>query len=94
MAHSPVAAANHLAAERFDVVLIDLDMPIKTGRELALEIRRSGGPNATATLVAVSASTEVQDVGSQWPFDAYLAKPVGIRGLRQLLKTLPPRANP
>lgn len=91
MANSPVAAANHLAAERFDVVLIDLDMPVKTGRELALEIRRSSGPNATATLVAVSASTEVQDVGSQWPFDAYLAKPVGIRGLRQLLQTLPPR---
>lgn len=94
MANSPVAAANHLAAERFDAVLIDLDMPIKTGRELALEIRRSSGPNATSTLVAVSASTEVQDVGSQWPFDAYLAKPVGIRGLRQLLKTLPPRATP
>lgn len=93
-ANSPVAAINHLAAERFDVVLIDLDMPIKTGHELALEIRRSGGPNAASTLVAVSASTEVQDVGSRWPFDAYLAKPVGIRALRQLLQTLPSRNAP
>jgi signal transduction histidine kinase len=92
-AHSPAAAANHLAAERFDVVLIDLDMPVKTGQELAHEIRRSGGPNAASTLVAVSASHEVHDVGSQWPFDAYLAKPVGVRGLRQLLQTFPSAAG-
>jgi signal transduction histidine kinase len=92
MANSPAAAVNHLAADRFDVVLIDLDMPVKTGQELAQEIRRSQGPNAKSTLVAVSASLEVQEIGSRWPFDAYLAKPVGIRALRQLIQASRPQA--
>ena len=54
-AGSAPQASNNLAVSQYDVVLVDLDMPVKNGRELASEIRRSDGPNSGTCLVAISA---------------------------------------
>jgi two-component system, sensor histidine kinase LadS len=71
----PAIGANLLAANAYDVVLIDLDMPIKPGRELASETRRGGGINANAWLIAFSAAAHgLED--TLWPFNAFLSKPV------------------
>ena len=43
---SAAVAANLLASRPYDAALIDLEMPIKGGAELAAETRRGKGPNA------------------------------------------------
>jgi CheY-like chemotaxis protein/two-component sensor histidine kinase len=81
-APNAAVAANMLAAKRYDVVLVDLDMPIKRGEDLALETRRGGGCNSRTPLIAISASGEPVPGGARMgPFNAYLPKPIGQQGL-------------
>jgi signal transduction histidine kinase/CheY-like chemotaxis protein len=85
-AASAAIAANLLAARSYDVVLIDLDMPVKRGEELASETRRAKGPNSDTRLVAISAA-ENRETGSAWPFNAFLQKPIDRWTLRQAVET-------
>lgn len=78
------SASNLLAARHYSAVLIDLQMPVKTGDELARDIRRIDGPNRTARLIAMTAADD-GEVGRHWPFDAYLHKPVSARMLTRAL---------
>jgi CheY-like chemotaxis protein len=47
--------AARLAA--FDIVLMDLHMPVMTGLEAARAIRAGGGPNADVPIIALTATT-------------------------------------
>jgi signal transduction histidine kinase len=80
-ADGAVAGLNHAAATRYDVILIDLQMPERSGRELAADIRRLPGPNQKGRLVAISAS-EVNEVASV--FDGFELKPIGAPTFRKL----------
>lgn len=80
VADGVAVAANLLAVRRYETVLIDLNMPVKSGQELASEVRRGQGPNANARLLAMSAG-DLQGVGHAWPFDGFLSKPVDLRRL-------------
>ncbi len=84
-ASSPGIAANMLAAQKYDVALFDLDMPVKNGHELASEIRRANGLNSETLILAVSAA-EAAHVGDAWPFDGFLAKPVNRRTLSSAIE--------
>jgi two-component system, sensor histidine kinase len=81
MADGAVAGLNHAAATRYDMVLIDLQMPGRSGRELAADIRRLPGPNQNGRLVAISASGGHAD---NTVFDAFELKPLGAPTLRKL----------
>jgi two-component system, sensor histidine kinase len=80
MADCASTAANLLAANPYDTVLIDLDMPIKSGQQLASEVRRGTGPNRGARLLAMSAA-DLNGMGSAWPFDGFVAKPITLQTL-------------
>lgn len=80
-ADGAVAGLNHAAATRYDMVLIDLQMPERSGRELAADIRRLPGPNQKGRLVAISASG-VNEVASV--FDGFELKPIGAPTFRKL----------
>ncbi len=83
-ASNAAVAANMLAAKRYDVVLIDLDMPIKRGEDLALETRRGGGCNNRTPLIAISAAGDrMLGDARMAPFQAYLCKPIGQRALKE-----------
>lgn len=83
-APNAAVAANMLAAKRYDVVLIDLDMPVKRGEDLALETRRGGGCNSRTPLIAISASGDRAPGDARMaPFQAYLCKPIGQRALKE-----------
>jgi two-component system, sensor histidine kinase LadS len=82
----PAVGANLLAADRYDVVLIDLDMPVKPGRELASETRRGGGPNSATWIIAFSAASNGPR-GDSWPFDAFLAKPLSRHSLTAAIES-------
>jgi two-component system, sensor histidine kinase len=87
-ADGAVAGLNHAAATRYDMVLIDLQMPERSGRELAADIRRLPGPNQKGRLVAISAAG-VSEVASV--FDGFELKPIGAATFRKLFAaSLPP----
>jgi signal transduction histidine kinase len=73
-----------IASTRFDVALIDLEMPETDGLALATEIREGGGPNTSAMLILISAA-ENQATGQGWPFDGFLQKPIDGQALARLI---------
>lgn len=82
-APNAAVAANMLAAKRYDVALIDLDLPVKRGEDLALETRRGGGCNSRTPMIAISASGYPGSGAVRMaPFQAYLGKPIGQRALK------------
>jgi CheY-like chemotaxis protein len=90
-ADGAVAGLNHAAATRYDMVLIDLQMPERSGRELAADIRRLPGPNQKGRLVAISAAG-VNEVASV--FDGFELKPIGAPTFRKLFAASLPPGSP
>ncbi len=76
-------ALEHLGAERFDVVLMDIHMPDMTGIEVVGRLRASLGEERNTPVIALTA-----DVLSRAPqeyaalgFDDFVAKPILVSGL-------------
>ena len=90
-AESAPLASNVLAISKYDVVLIDLDMPVKNGFELASEIRRSAGPNSETCLVAISAGDPnaqgLEMPEAMWPFDSFEQKPIDARTMKRIVES-------
>ncbi len=86
-APSAAMALNLLAAHAYGAVLIDLDMPHKTGAQMATEVRASG-VNAGARLVAMTAGHGASDAELR-VFDSVLEKPVGREQLASLMQVQP-----
>lgn len=82
-------ALDLIERERFDVVLMDVDMPVMNGLEAARELRRRMPREQAPRLVAVTANALPRDraVCLEAGYDDYLAKPLRIEQLAgQLLK--------
>jgi len=82
-ATSTAVAANLLASRAYDAALVDIEMPVKGGAELADETRRGKGPNAGTRFIGMSAG-EVSDA-VLLRFDACLTKPIDHGALRRAL---------
>ena len=86
-APSAAAGANFLAARRYGAALLDVEMPLKSGAELAAETRRGNGPNRGSRLIAMSAAERAEEWSQ---FDACLTKPIDRAALRQVLLGVTP----
>jgi len=84
-ASTTVAAANLLAARRYHAVLLDIQMPGKSGADIAMETRGGQGPNRKTRLLGMSAA-EVTAQYRDGPFDACLAKPIDRNALLTALR--------
>lgn len=84
-ADSAGVALSLVAAEKYDAILIDLDMPFMTGEQLAQRIRSDESRNCSSKLIAISAATRVREIGSAAPFDGFLRKPFGASALQYTL---------
>ena len=73
-----VEALERLGGERFDVILMDLNMPRMGGLEAAERLRRSAGPNRDTPIIALTASVTPGDVAlcRCAGMDAFVMKPV------------------
>lgn len=91
-ASSIAVAINLLATRRYDTVLLDVQMPIKSGAELAADLRRSNGRNRTSRLIGMSAAEMTDAVKKE--FDTCLAKPIESFALRQALLVAIPSSRP
>ncbi|MEO6744507.1 MAG: hybrid sensor histidine kinase/response regulator [Caldimonas sp.] len=75
VAQSVATAANLLGARPYDLVFLDLDMPLKSGYDLAGETRRGNGPNKNARIVSISGA-HVPKERHGAPFNGHLTKPI------------------
>jgi signal transduction histidine kinase/CheY-like chemotaxis protein len=89
------AALRIVQAERFDLVLMDMQMPVMDGIEATRRIRALGGWQATIPIVALTANASDSDrercraVG----MDAFESKPVSMARLGALIAEWGPRAE-
>lgn len=77
-------AANLLGAHAYDIVFLDLDMPVKSGYDLAAETRRGDGPNRGSRIMSISAA-DVPDDRRGWPFDGHLTKPITMQAIQRAI---------
>lgn len=83
LGHRPTEARNGMEAvataaiHEFDVILMDVSMPVMDGREATVQIR-AGGLSATAAIIGVTAFSETERLADLHAagMDAVLTKPV------------------
>lgn len=77
-AENGAQALERLAAERFDLVLMDVHMPVMDGKEAVARIRASGAPWNNTPVIALTADAMQGDREKYLAMgmDAYVAKPI------------------
>lgn len=82
-----LAAMNEVAAHRFDIALVDLDLPGMDGLTLAQHLR---GQSPTMAMIAVTARADgdAEHDAQAAGFDAFLRKPLTGEGLANALRSL------
>ncbi|MCC7267389.1 MAG: response regulator [Caulobacteraceae bacterium] len=87
MAENGQVALEIAAAQAFDLVLMDVNMPVLDGLSAVRRLRQSPGPNHNAPMVMLSASARAEDhqAGFDAGADAYLNKPIDFAALGSLL---------
>lgn len=75
------------AGQRFDLIIMDVNMPVMDGLTATRGIRAGGGANAETPIVVLSASarTEDHEAGLEAGADAYLNKPIDFAALARVM---------
>jgi CheY-like chemotaxis protein len=78
MAVNGVEAVQAAEQERFDAILMDMQMPVLGGVEASLAIRQGDGPNASAPIIALTANAlgHHRDAWEAVDAFAFLTKPI------------------
>lgn len=77
-AENGVEALERLAADQFDIVLMDLHMPVMDGLTATRKIRASGADWAAVPVIAITAAASEEDRRACYAagFNDFLPKPV------------------
>ena len=78
------SAANLLGARPYGTVLLDLEMPVKSGRDVAIDVRRGDGPNKRSRIISISAA-DMPENQCGWPFDSHLTKPISMQAIQRAI---------
>lgn len=87
VAENGLLGVERARAEAFDLILMDMQMPVMDGIEAARQIRSTPGPSCTTPIVALTANASEDDrrtclaVG----MSGFQAKPIGIAVLHRLI---------
>ena len=93
MGHKVIGAMNGLESleqvkkQRFDIIFMDINMPIMGGIEAVQKIRSGGGLNSKTYIVGLTAhgSDEFGVEAEQAGMDCYFTKPIRLVTLRQII---------
>jgi signal transduction histidine kinase/DNA-binding response OmpR family regulator len=93
MAIDGAEAIGLAALARYDLILMDLQMPVMDGLEATRALRAGGGPNHATRIIGLTAATgpEFEAKCRAAGMDGYVTKPVTRRTLADLL--MPPAAH-
>jgi signal transduction histidine kinase/CheY-like chemotaxis protein len=96
LAEDGASALLALERQRFDVVLMDLQMPGMDGFETTRRIRAMPTPAADVAIIALTASVLPDQVEAtrRAGMDGHLGKPLDRKALLDLMRALPPRKTP
>ena len=88
-------AVNAVQKRRFDLVLMDVQMPVLDGAAATVEIRALEGPASTVPIVAITANALRGDMESYIAagMNGYVSKPIRIDALREAMEAAVPRAE-
>ncbi len=80
-------ALDMAAGQAFDLIIMDVNMPVMDGLTATRGIRSGGGVNADTPVVVLSASARIEDheAGLEAGADAYLNKPIDFAALAQVM---------
>lgn len=80
-----VAGRDRALAERFDLVILDIQLPGLDGNDVCRELRRGG---VSGPIIALTSSAMPDQVrrGTANGFDAYLTKPISPAALRSAIR--------
>ena len=86
------AAGEARASDRFDLVLLDIQLPKKDGLEVCRSLRARG---LRMPIVALSASVLPEEIARTKAagFDLFLSKPISPRDLREAVRRLGPTTH-
>jgi CheY-like chemotaxis protein len=81
------AAGERRAAERFDLILLDIQLPKKSGLDVCRSLRERG---LRTPIVALSASVLPEEIArtTSAGFDLFLSKPISPRDLRAAVRRM------
>jgi signal transduction histidine kinase/DNA-binding response OmpR family regulator len=90
------AAVEAVLAEDFDVVLMDVRMPVMNGMDATRRIRASSGPRSQVRIMAVTAQAFAEQLAmcQQAGMDGHLSKPFTMPMLLAALQSAPAKADP
>jgi predicted ATPase/signal transduction histidine kinase/CheY-like chemotaxis protein len=91
VAENGAVALRMLENEPFDLVLMDVYMPVMDGHATAREIRRreqASGSHVPIIAVTASATTEIVEACAAAGMDHFLSKPLRLEALRSLLQPI------
>jgi len=77
------AALDAAAAQSFDIILMDMSMPVMGGFEATRRLRQSDGPNAHTPVIALTANTSKAEIAQcqRAGMDGHVAKPFTLEAL-------------
>ena len=89
-------ALNLATVNRYDIIFMDIQMPLLDGIQATQEIRSGQGPNASTPIVAVTAHAiqGERDRLMRQGMDDYLAKPIDETILANIIKRFAHHSNP
>ena len=87
------AAGEERASDKFDLVLLDIQLPKMNGLEVCRSLRARG---LRMPIVALSASVLPEEIARTKAagFDLFLSKPISPRDLRDAVRRLSPGSRP
>ncbi len=85
-----------LAVDAFDLVLMDIRMPVMDGLTATRALRASNGPNAKTPVLALSADVMAADLERcrEAGMNGHVAKPISVKALSPPWPRPPPRPRP
>ena len=95
IAEDGAVACALLATGRYDVVLMDVHMPVMDGLQATAALRVAPGPNQRVQVIAVTASAQPEERArcAAAGMDAFLAKPLTVPVLAEALAAALDRAG-